>query len=57
MVQGGPFTDTKEQLGGYLVIEVADLDAALEWAARATSAACASVEGRPVLPPKAPPGT
>jgi hypothetical protein len=55
MVQDGPFADTKEQLGGYFVIEVADLDAALEWAARAPSATYASVEVRPVLPPMAPP--
>ncbi len=56
IVQDGPFADTKEQLGGYFVIEVPDLDAALEWAARAPSAACASVEVRPVLPPMAPSG-
>lgn len=34
-VQDGPFADTKEQLGGILVIDVPDLDAALEWAAQA----------------------
>ena len=50
-VQDGPFADTKEQLGGYFVIEVADLDAALEWAARSPSASYGSVEVRPVLPP------
>lgn len=50
-MQDGPFADTKEQLGGYFVIEVPDLDAALAWAARAPSASCASVEVRPVLPP------
>ena len=49
VVQDGPFADTKEQLGGYFVIEVPDLDTALEWAARAPSASCASVEVRPVL--------
>lgn len=52
-VQDGPYADTKEQLGGYFVIEAADLDAALEWASRAPSAAYASVEVRPVLPPPA----
>ncbi len=31
-VQDGPFADTKEQLGGYFVVDVADLDAALDWA-------------------------
>ncbi len=51
IVQDGPFADAKEQLGGYFVIEVPDLDAALDWAARAPSARSASVEVRPVLPP------
>lgn len=50
-VQDGPFADTKEQLGGYFVIDVPDLDTALHWAARAPSASYASVEVRPVLPP------
>jgi hypothetical protein len=50
-VQDGPFADTKEQLAGYFIIEAPDLDAALEWAARSPSAAYASVEVRPVLPP------
>jgi hypothetical protein len=50
-VQDGPFADTKEQLGGYFVIEVPDLDAALDWAARAPCALTGSVEVRPVLPP------
>jgi hypothetical protein len=50
-VQDGPFADTKEQLGGYFVIEVPDLDAALDWAAKAPCALTGSVEVRPVLPP------
>lgn len=50
-VQDGPFADTKEQLGGYFVIEVPDLDAALDWAAQAPCALTGSVEVRPVLPP------
>src|SRR5262245_12650332 len=33
-VQDGPYADTKEQLGGFYLIDVADLSAALEWAAR-----------------------
>jgi len=57
MVQDGPFADTKEQLGGYFVIEVPDLDTALEWAARSPSASCGSVEVRPVLPPMTAPTT
>jgi len=48
-VQDGPFADTKEMIGGYVVIEVADLDAALDWAARAPCASAGSVEVRPVL--------
>ena len=52
-VQDGPFADTKEQLGGYFVIDVPDLDTALAWAARSPSAASAGVEVRPVLPMKA----
>jgi hypothetical protein len=51
VVQDGPFADTKEQLGGYFVIEVADLDEALIWAERCPSAGYASVEVRPLLPP------
>jgi len=50
-VADGPFADTKEALGGYVVIEVPDLDAALEWAARAPCAVAGSVDIRPVLPP------
>lgn len=34
-VQDGPFADTKEQLGGTIVIDVPDLDAALDWASQA----------------------
>ena len=52
-VEDGPFADTKEQLGGFVVIEVADLDAALAWAARAPCAGAGSVEVRPTLPPPA----
>ncbi|HEX3907608.1 MAG TPA: YciI family protein [Mycobacteriales bacterium] len=43
----GPFAETKEQLGGFWIISVADLDAALEWAAKATVACAAPVEVRP----------
>lgn len=48
-VQDGPFADTKEQLGGFFIIDVPDLDAALEWAARAPCAATGGVEVRPTL--------
>ena len=43
----GPFAETKEQLGGFWIIDVADLDAALEWARKATAACAAPVEVRP----------
>jgi hypothetical protein len=47
VVQEGPFADTKEQLGGTFVIDVPDLDAALEWAKRSPSIAWGPVEVRP----------
>jgi hypothetical protein len=47
VVQDGPFADTKEQLGGTFVIDVPDLDAALDWARRAPSVAWGHVEIRP----------
>ena len=46
-IQDGPFADTKEQLGGTFVIDVADLDAALEWAGQAPSLSWGAVEVRP----------
>ena len=47
VVQDGPFADSKEQLGGIFVIDVADLDAAMSWAAKAPSASWGHVEIRP----------
>ncbi len=46
-IQDGPFADTKDQLGGTFVIDVPDLDAALDWAGRAPSATWGAVEVRP----------
>jgi hypothetical protein len=43
----GPYAETKEQLGGVWIIEAADLDAALDWAARGSAACGAPVEVRP----------
>jgi hypothetical protein len=43
----GPFTETKEQLGGFWIIEATDLDAALAWAAKGSVACQAPVEVRP----------
>ena len=48
-VQDGPYAETKEQLGGYYVIDVPDLDKALEWAARCPAASSGAVEVRPNL--------
>lgn len=48
-VQDGPFAEVREQLGGFFVIEVPDMQAALDWAAKAPSSASASTEVRPVL--------
>ena len=42
----GPFAETKETLGGYYLIDVADLDAAAEWAAKMPLAPYGSVEVR-----------
>jgi hypothetical protein len=47
-VLDGPYADTKEQLGGFHIIEVADLDAAISWAARSPTALHGVVEVRPV---------
>jgi hypothetical protein len=49
VVSDGPFAETKEILGGYYIIDVPDLDAALGWAARIPSAPYGSVEVRPVM--------
>jgi hypothetical protein len=48
-VQDGPYADAKEQLGGYYVLEVPDLEKALEWAARCPAASTGAVEVRPNL--------
>jgi hypothetical protein len=47
-VQDGPYADTKEQLGGQIILEVASLDDALDWAARCPTAATGAIEVRPV---------
>ena len=44
----GPFAETKEQLGGYYLIEVTNLDEAIRWASRCPSALSGSIEVRPV---------
>jgi len=47
-VLDGPYADSKEQLGGFRVIEVPDLDAAISWAARCPTALHGVVEVRPI---------
>jgi hypothetical protein len=47
-VLNGPYAETKEQLGGYYLIDVPDLDAALSWAARCPGASHGVVEVRPI---------
>jgi len=49
-VQDGPYADTKEQLGGFTILELPSLDAALEWAARCPAASYGAVEVRPLAP-------
>jgi hypothetical protein len=50
-VQDGPFLDSKEQLGGFFLIDVPDLDEAIKWASRIPISSLGKVEVRPMLPP------
>ena len=50
LLTDGPFADTKEHLIGFYVIDVPDLDTALEWAAKVPNVRTGSVEVRPVMP-------
>jgi len=47
VITDGPFAETKEQLGGFWIIDVPDLDAALAWAAKGSAACMGPVEVRP----------
>jgi hypothetical protein len=49
-VLNGPYAESKEQLGGYYIIDVPDLDAALSWAARCPGAQMGVLEVRPIRP-------
>jgi hypothetical protein len=49
LVTDGPFAETKEQLGGYFLLDVDDLDAAIDFAARIPAARSGSVEIRPLV--------
>lgn len=48
-VTDGPFAETREQLGGYFIIDVGDLDEAIEIAARLPSARLGTIEIRPIM--------
>jgi hypothetical protein len=50
VVTDGPFAETKEQLGGYFLVEAASPDEAVHWAAKIPAARYGSVEVRPLLP-------
>lgn len=45
----GPFAETKEQLGGFYLVECADLDEAIAWASRIPAARFGSIEIRPIM--------
>jgi hypothetical protein len=49
LLTDGPFAETREQLGGYYLLECANLDEAIGWAAKIPGAAQGSVEVRPVM--------
>jgi len=50
----GPFAETREQLGGFYLVEAKDLDQAISLAARIPSARMGSIEVRPILPTPSP---
>ena len=49
MLTDGPYAETKEQLGGYYLLECKDLDDALNWAAQIPEAKTGAIEVRPVM--------
>ena len=49
LVLDGPFVETKEQLGGFSIVDVSDLDAALVWAERLSEATTCAIEVRPLI--------
>lgn len=50
VVLAGPYAETEEQLGGYYVIDVPDLDQAIEWAQKCPAALYGTIEVRPIWP-------
>jgi hypothetical protein len=51
-VLDGPYAETREQLAGFFLIDVPDLDSALSWASRCPGAAAGTIEVRPIWPMK-----
>jgi hypothetical protein len=49
-IQDGPYANTKEQLAGFIVVELPSLDVALQWATRCPTSSCGAVEVRPLAP-------
>jgi hypothetical protein len=49
MLTDGPFVETKEQIGGYYIIDVPNLDEAIRWAARIPGARTGAIEVRPII--------
>lgn len=49
-IQDGPYAETKEQLAGFIILELPSLDAAIDWAARCPAAAVGAVEVRALAP-------
>ena len=50
VVLAGPYAETQEQLGGYYLIDVPDLDQAIEWAQKCPAAQFGTIEVRPIWP-------
>ena len=49
LVTDGPYAETKEQLGGYYLLDVADLDEAIKWAHKCPGAQYGTIELRPIM--------
>lgn len=49
VVTDGPFIESKEALGGYYIVDVTDLDAAIDWAAQIPNVTIGTVEVRPIM--------
>ena len=50
----GPFAETKEQLGGYYLVEAESIDEAIDWAAKIPAARTGTIEVRPLVPAQVP---